>query len=74
MNHMCVHENKSCPRCNKSFECKSGSILQCQCYGAPLKDDLRKWLMERYEDCLCRQCLNDLAIDVHFLADKIQGK
>ena len=69
-----MHEMKQCPRCKKGFECKPGNITQCQCYGAPLKEDLRNWLANRYEDCLCRQCLNELSIEVHFFAERIRGK
>ncbi len=28
---MPAHEKKQCPRCSVDFECKTGSILLCQC-------------------------------------------
>lgn len=57
---MCKHEEKKCPRCQAPFECKVGDISQCQCYGVPLNVEQRKFLEERYGECLCRQCLLEL--------------
>jgi len=57
---MCKHEEKKCPRCRDSFECKMGDITQCQCYGIGLSLGEKAFLEERYEDCLCRRCLLEL--------------
>lgn len=55
------HENKTCPRCGAGFICKAGTILQCQCYGIELPPGLQETIMIRYQDCLCRTCLEELA-------------
>ena len=57
---MCKHEEKTCPRCHAAFECKVGDITQCQCYGIKLTSEEKKFIESRYEDCLCRKCLNEL--------------
>ena len=57
---MCKHEEKSCPRCNAPFECKVGDITQCQCYGIKLTPEERTFIEDRYKDCLCRKCLEEL--------------
>ena len=57
---MCKHEEKKCPRCRDSFQCKVGDITQCQCYGIGLSPEGKTFLEERYEDCLCRRCLLEL--------------
>ncbi|MHA4808372.1 cysteine-rich CWC family protein [Flavitalea flava] len=57
---MCKHEEKYCPRCKSAFECKVGDITQCQCFGIGLNPEEKKFLEERYEDCLCRNCLLEL--------------
>lgn len=57
---MCNHEKKSCQRCQSVFECKPGSITQCQCFGVTLNAEQRAYLEERYTDCLCRNCLLQL--------------
>lgn len=54
------HENKKCGRCQAEFECKAGSVEQCQCYGIPLSVEERAFLDSRYQDCLCRECLLQL--------------
>jgi hypothetical protein len=54
---MCRHETKSCPRCNQAFECKPGNITQCQCFGIELIAELKAYIEQRYNDCLCRDCL-----------------
>lgn len=51
------HETKSCPRCRSSFECKAGSITQCQCSAIQLSAEERIYVESKYEDCLCINCL-----------------
>jgi hypothetical protein len=57
---MCKHEEKSCPRCHCVFECKVGDITHCQCYGVKLTLEERTFIEDRYKDCLCRKCLDEL--------------
>jgi len=57
---MSSHETKICPRCKLTFECKPGNITQCQCFGITVKPELKAFLEQRYNDCLCRDCLNYL--------------
>jgi hypothetical protein len=54
---MCAHETKNCPRCGNGFECKPGSITQCQCFGVNLSVGQKAYLEEKYNDCLCKTCL-----------------
>jgi hypothetical protein len=57
---MYKHEEKYCPRCRSSFECKPGDITHCQCYGIELSTTEKAFIEERYNDCLCRKCLLEL--------------
>ena len=57
---MCQHETKACQRCNTPFECKPGSITQCQCFEVALTAEQRAFLEQRYTDCLCRNCLMEI--------------
>ena len=57
---MPFHEQKSCPRCNKAFECKAGDITNCQCNPIALTVEERAFIETRYNDCLCATCLKDL--------------
>jgi len=57
---MCAHEHKICPRCSNKFECKLGSITECQCYGISLTLEENAFIQSRYDDCLCRNCLVEL--------------
>jgi hypothetical protein len=54
---MAHHEDKHCPRCGEPFECKVGSILQCQCNGISFSDAEKDYIRLTYTDCLCRNCL-----------------
>ena len=54
---MCKHEDKYCPRCNIVFECKAGSIMQCQCSTIQLSLEERVYMESKFEDCLCADCL-----------------
>ncbi|MEM1112121.1 MAG: cysteine-rich CWC family protein [Pseudomonadota bacterium] len=51
------HEHVRCPRCHKPFECKVGSILICHCSEVALTRDERAYIAERWDGCLCRECL-----------------
>ena len=51
------HETKHCCRCDKPFECKSGSILLCQCQTVVLLPEQLEYINFQYEDCLCSKCL-----------------
>ena len=57
---MCKHEEKICPRCHSLFECKAGSIGQCQCSSVSLTTEERVYIETKYGDCLCAACLEAL--------------
>lgn len=67
---MCIHESKTCPRCRNSFECKPGNITQCQCFGISLSIEQKAFIEQRYNDCLCRNCLQVLQNDVELFKEK----
>ena len=60
---MCKHENKYCPRCNQPFECKTGSILQCQCYGFQFTEEEKAFIEKEFLDCLCASYLQEIKKD-----------
>lgn len=51
------HEIKNCPCCGDSFECKVGSITQCQCWAVQLDEEELQFIREKYETCLCAKCM-----------------
>jgi len=51
------HEPKACPRCGGGFEGRLGSIHRCQCVDIVLSDAMRESIAQRYDECLCRNCL-----------------
>lgn len=57
---MCAHEQKICPRCSSKFECKLGSVTECQCYGISLTVEENAFIESMYDECLCRICLIEL--------------
>ena len=59
---MCMHEEKYCPRCKRLFECKAGSILQCQCSQLKLTENERNYIEQHYADCLCIRCLEEIKL------------
>jgi len=67
---MCSHEQKICPRCKTPFDCKPGNITQCQCFGVNLTSDQRKHIEQRYNDCLCRNCLLMLQNEAELFKEK----
>ncbi len=67
---MCQHEPKECPRCRKAFECKPGNITQCQCYGIVVTAEQLAFMEERYQDCLCRDCLQYLSVELNYFKER----
>lgn len=67
---MCHQETKKCARCKIIFDCKSGNISHCPCYGIVLSDDQKAYLEQRYTDCLCRSCLQNLPDEFNLFKEK----
>ncbi len=67
---MNLHETKSCPKCGKPFECKPGNITRCQCFGMKFTAEEKAFIEERYNDCLCRNCLEQLKSQVELFKEK----
>lgn len=61
MNNSTIEENtpfdKSCVRCHESFVCRADSIRECHCSAFELNAEQLAILRERYNNCLCNQCL-----------------
>ncbi len=57
---MPIHEQKICPRCNQTFECRIGDIMHCQCNVIVLSGDEKNFVEEHYNDCLCINCLKEV--------------
>jgi hypothetical protein len=70
---MPAHEAKGCPRCHQPFECKAGSITQCNCTQIHLSEEEKAFIADRYEDCLCLSCLKDLKNKYLFFKEKYFG-
>jgi hypothetical protein len=70
--HLHMHENKPCPRCGRQFACKPGNIAQCQCFEIKLTEEEKKLVSDRYDDCLCGQCLKDLKNKQQFFLEKFR--
>ena len=54
------HEKKQCPRCAAEFECKTGSVLLCQCSKIEMTEAQLEYSNSQYDDCLCLSCLQSL--------------
>ena len=61
------HESKTCPRCDASFECKVGSILECKCSSVFLSAAEQDYLAIRYEECLCVNCMMEVQTEFSIL-------
>jgi nitrite reductase/ring-hydroxylating ferredoxin subunit len=56
------HEIVTCPRCGARFECKMGTITECQCMEVRLSPYQILAIREMYIGCLCKKCLSELSI------------
>lgn len=55
------HEPKICPRCCRVFECKVGSVEQCQCVAIKIDDRVQDFVQKKFADCLCVTCLLEIS-------------
>lgn len=62
------HEKKLCPRCSQEFECKTGSILLCQCSKIEMSAEQLEYTSRQYNECLCLSCLNELRTEYNGLS------
>lgn len=69
---MCKHEQKNCPRCSISFECKAGDIAHCQCSSIQLSEAETKFIADKYTDCLCAICMKAMKSEYSVLQSKLQ--
>ena len=56
------HELKTCQGCKKTFECKSGDIIKCECSTITLTDEEASFIKDKFHDCLCVECVNKLKV------------
>jgi len=68
---MAQHESKPCQRCKRSFECKVGNITECQCSQVTLTYEERVYVENKYQDCLCAQCLQSLQFEYRLYRNRI---
>lgn len=64
------HETKACSRCKTVFECKSGSVLLCQCQTIVLSTEQLDYINSHYDDCLCVSCLHALRTEYNLQQHK----
>ncbi len=71
---MYKHEQKNCPRCGESFECKVGDIAHCQCSSIQLCEAETTFISSKYNDCLCIGCIKAMKSEFSVLQSKLQLK
>lgn len=50
---------KQCNKCQQSFECKAVDISSCHCYTIKLSPEAAQEIREKYDNCLCNDCLKE---------------
>lgn len=64
------HEEIKCSRCSKTFECKVGNVLECQCSQIQLSPEERIFIENKYDTCLCIDCLHELKYQYQIVKNK----
>lgn len=60
--HPKFRDSSVCESCGNSFTC-GATLAGCWCSEIKLTDEIRADLREKYERCLCRDCLEKLSIE-----------
>lgn len=64
------HEIKKCLCCGSEFECKVGTITECQCFQVQLSEEESAYIRSKgFEDCLCANCMLVLKGEIRFKVD-----
>lgn len=61
---MITRREITCPRCGAAFTCTHDAL--CQCVGVTLSPGARDYIRRNYPDCLCRRCLEEIAVQIPF--------
>lgn len=64
------HEHMACPRCQRLFECKVGSINLCQCQSLTLTEAQQNYISSLHQGCLCADCLMELRTEYNHLTHR----
>lgn len=51
---------KTCPNCNRNFECNHSA--NCWCSSILIQEDILNFLKRNFNDCLCEKCLHKLIL------------
>ena len=62
--------NEFCPRCGKAFPCRADDIAACGCSQITISEAMRERLAERYDRCVCPDCLRELSANPSLLREK----
>ncbi len=62
---MPAHETKVCEICGTNFECKVGNVTECQCFGVKLNPEEQLFIKNKYNDCLCANCMQAVKSKYH---------
>ena len=57
---MAENQDKKCARCGGMFQCKAGSIEECDCTRLQLHQKTIELIQQQFNDCLCFDCLKQL--------------
>ncbi|HVW98557.1 MAG TPA: cysteine-rich CWC family protein [Mucilaginibacter sp.] len=57
---MTKHEIIGCERCGVRMECKANAYTKCDCSKVQLNLNEVQYIAERYEGCMCPNCLQEL--------------
>ncbi|MFW2373629.1 MAG: cysteine-rich CWC family protein [Gammaproteobacteria bacterium] len=65
-------EIKTCPHCLQVFKCGWHDVTSCQCGCVNLDQCYRDYISNKYDDCLCVKCLEQLCreYDANMLSQK----
>ncbi len=56
---------KICPRCSVDFACREDRTELCQCRKTAIKSEVREYVKDTYESCLCPSCLKETNMSFH---------
>jgi hypothetical protein len=56
---------KICPRCSSRFVCREDRTELCHCSHIIVISEVKEYIKESYESCLCPKCLKETSNNFH---------
>lgn len=60
-----MYMKRECNRCQSAFNCREDRRDLCHCTHIYILPEIKNYIKENYDDCLCHNCLKEVKNNFH---------